>query len=55
MPGSRVVVYYYYYENFIDKVQTERVRTGLEVPSEALLQLHIQQTLHRRKYTYLQT
>ena len=42
-------------KTLLDKVQTERVRTGLGVPCEALLQLHIQRTLHRRKYTYLQS
>ncbi len=41
-------------KTLLEKVQTERVRMGLRVPCEALLQLHIQQTLHRRKYTYLQ-
>ena len=42
-------------KTLLDKVQTERVRTGLKVPCEALLQLHIQRKLHRRKYTYLQS
>ena len=42
-------------KTLLDKVETERVRTGLGVPCEALLQLHIQRTLHRQKYTYLQS